>query len=79
MIQRTPLRRAPVGRQAQVQVLALQQAVHELEELHHQLVLPQVVARLVDQRVPLAPPAAAQQRLRQPLCAACASFRKSDV
>ena len=46
------MRPAPVGCEAQVQVLALEQAVHEREDLDDQLVLPQVVAALVNDLVP---------------------------
>ena len=57
---------APVGCEAQVQVLALEQAVHEREDLHDQLVLAQVVAALVDHLVP--PAAHCRPRVGQPGC-----------
>ena len=39
---------APVWREPQVQVLPLEQPVHEGEYLHYQLILPQVISLLVD-------------------------------
>ena len=39
-----PILLTPVGRKAQVKILPLQETVHELEQLKHELVLPQVVA-----------------------------------
>ena len=42
------LQSAPVGCELEVQVLPLEKAVHQREDLHHHLVLPQIVALLVD-------------------------------
>ena len=43
----------PVRRQLEVQVFSLEEPVHEGQDLDDQLILPQVIASLVDQHVPL--------------------------
>jgi hypothetical protein len=63
-------RKHAVRRHAQVEVLVAQQAIHEREELHHQLVLAQIVAVLENDAVRRRP-----LRCRVGVAAACLSTR----
>jgi len=51
-MEKSALRSTPVGSKFQVQIFSLQKPVHEGEDLHNHLVLPEVIAPFVNDLIP---------------------------